>query len=178
LNLNSDWGRGTAYVHPEFASGAFLLHDLGVVILSEPVYPGGYPGTFGVLPGLDYLDQFFAKRRNEQRFTPVGYGLTRSLPNLEEGGDTREQGSVMLISLMGLGLPYGTVVSFSNNPGAAHRGGTCYGDSGGPVFDGASTTIVAVTSFGLGPNCTGFDGAYRIDQEDDLKFLSQFPPAD
>jgi hypothetical protein len=28
---------------------------------------------------VGYLDQFFAKRRNEQRFTDVGYGLTRNL---------------------------------------------------------------------------------------------------
>lgn len=36
------------------------------------------------------------------------------------------------------------------------RGGTCSGDSGGPVFYGfSSNTIVAVTSFGLNPYCRG-----------------------
>ena len=33
---------------------------------------------------------------------------------------------------------------------------------------------VAVTSFGLSPNCTGIGGAYRLDQPDDLEFLASF----
>jgi secreted trypsin-like serine protease len=45
------------------------------------------------------------------------------------------------------------------------RGGTCSGDSGGPVFYPASSnTIVAVTSFGLNSNCRGVDFAYRVDR--------------
>jgi hypothetical protein len=172
LNGNANWHRGKAYVHPLFASGPFLLHDAGIVVLDTPVVMPQY----GQLPTLGYLDQFFAKRRNEHRFTPVGYGLTRILPILTEGGDTREKASVMLVSLKGLGLPEGTAVQFSNNSGAAHQGGTCFGDSGGPVLDGDTNLMVAVTSFGISPNCTGFDGAYRIDQQDDLDFIKQFLP--
>jgi hypothetical protein len=130
--------------------------------------------AYGALPEEGYLDRFASVRRNTQRFTPVGYGLTRSLPNLSEGGDTRMQATAMLQSLKSLGLPDGIVARFTNNNGAAHQGGTCFGDSGGPVFDGRTNIIVAVTSFGLGPNCTGTDGAYRIDQDDDLKFITDF----
>jgi hypothetical protein len=162
----------TAYVHPEFADGAFLLHDVGVIVLDTPVPMAQY----GVLPELNALDAYFAKRRNAQRFTPVGYGFTKVLPKADEGGDVREYGSVMLVSLNALGLPAGTSVMFSNNNGAAHQGGTCFGDSGGPVFVGDTNQMVAVTSFGLSPNCTGFDGAYRIDQQDDLDFIGQFLP--
>jgi secreted trypsin-like serine protease len=45
------------------------------------------------------------------------------------------------------------------------RGGTCNGDSGGPVFLGtfSSNTVVAVTSFGLNVLCRGTDFAYRVD---------------
>lgn len=45
------------------------------------------------------------------------------------------------------------------------RGGTCSGDSGGPVFYGDfdSNLIVAVTSFGLSPYCRGVDFSYRTD---------------
>jgi len=32
------------------------------------------------LPSRGYLDQFLSKRKNSQRFTPVGYGLTKSRP--------------------------------------------------------------------------------------------------
>ncbi len=170
LNAHPDWIRGTATSHPQFNEGPFFLHDVGVVVLEQPVVMP----THGRLPPLGYLDQFFATRRNEQRFTPVGFGLTRVLPILTEGGDVREKASSMLVSLTGLGIPYGTAVMFSNNKGKTHQGGTCFGDSGGPVFDGDTNLIVAVTSFGISPNCTGFDGAYRIDQQDDLDFLATF----
>ena len=49
------------------------------------------------------------------------------------------------------------------------RGGTCSGDSGGPVFYPAnidSNVIVAVTSFGLNAWCRGTDFAYRTDTQD------------
>jgi len=52
------------------------------------------------------------------------------------------------------------------NGNGTGSGGTCFGDSGGPVFYGGygSNTIVAVTSFGLNGNCAGVDFAYRTDQ--------------
>ena len=68
----------------------------------------------------------------------------------------------------------GFVVRFSSNNGAAHQGGICFGDSGGPVFDGSTNLFVAVTSFVANDNCEGFNGAYRIDQADDLDFLAGF----
>jgi hypothetical protein len=68
--------------------------------------------------------------------------------------------------------PAGTWMELSNN---ANTGGTCFGDSGGPTFDNTSSTlIVAVTSFGLSPNCRGIGGAYRLDQTDDQAFLEEF----
>jgi secreted trypsin-like serine protease len=47
------------------------------------------------------------------------------------------------------------------------EGGTCNGDSGGPVFYGGyeSNIIVAVTSFGLNSLCRGTDYAYRTDTD-------------
>jgi secreted trypsin-like serine protease len=59
----------------------------------------------------------------------------------------------------------------SNN---ANTGGTCFGDSGGPLFLNDTLTIVAVTSFGLNGNCAGTGGGYRIDQPDDLAWISSF----
>jgi secreted trypsin-like serine protease len=58
------------------------------------------------------------------------------------------------------------------------RGGTCSGDSGGPVFLGgpASNTIVAVTSFGLNALCRGTDFAYRVDQQAVLDWINNTPP--
>ena len=37
------------------------------------------------------------------------------------------------------------------------KGGTCNGDSGGPVYFGATNVIAAVTSFGMNGQCKGLD---------------------
>jgi hypothetical protein len=170
LDSDSNWVRATASTHPEFPTASFLFHDLGVIVLDEPVDVGG----FGAIAPLDYLDRFQSTRKNDQRFTPVGYGLTRSLPWSSEGGDTRQFGETNLVNLKGLGVPDGIIARFSSNNGNPHRGGTCYGDSGGPILEAGTNLIVAVTSFGLSPNCTGVTGGYRIDQQDDLDFLATF----
>ncbi len=162
------WHRGTAYPHPQYDDALFYWYDLGVVVLDEPV---PMP-TYGELPELRYLNGFVAKAKAQRRFTPVGYGLEKVLPIGTEGGDTRRQADVMLVTLNGTGnAPRGSYAVFSNSLGTVHRGGTCYGDSGGPIFDQGTNLIVAVTSFGMSPNCTGIGGGYRVDQPDDLMWL-------
>jgi secreted trypsin-like serine protease len=54
------------------------------------------------------------------------------------------------------------------------RGGTCSGDSGGPVFlgDETSNVIVAITSFGLNALCRGTDFGYRSDRQAVIEFLT------
>jgi hypothetical protein len=175
FNAHPDWIRGTSTAHPQYDPNAFFLHDLGVIELDEPVSVSGAQFSHGQLAPLGYLDQFFAKPKNKQRFTPVGFGLNKVLPVLAVGGDTRQKASSLLLDATGVfGVPRGVAVKFSNNAGKKHSGGTCFGDSGGPVFDGATNVIVAVTSFGISPNCTGVDGGYRTDQQDDLDFLATF----
>ena len=56
----------------------------------------------------------------------------------------------------------------------ASLGGTCFGDSGGPNFIGTSNVVGAVTSFGTTDTCEGHNGAYRVDQPDDLEWLATF----
>jgi len=58
------------------------------------------------------------------------------------------------------------------------RGGTCSGDSGGPVFYTAdSNRIVGVTSFHLNSYCRGTDFAYRIDQADVIAWILEHADA-
>jgi secreted trypsin-like serine protease len=59
------------------------------------------------------------------------------------------------------------------------RGGTCSGDSGGPVFlgDPDSDLIVGVTSFGMSSLCRGTDCAYRIDRTEVLEWIAAHTPA-
>ena len=161
-----------AFPHTSYNDNAFFLFDLGVVVLSQPVTG---VTEFGEIAYEGYLEQFASQPRNDQRFTAVGYGLEKVLPFAAEGGDTRRQSTLMLVNLKsGFGVPAGTSAVFSNNNGKAHQGGTCFGDSGGPIFEEGTNLIVAVTSFGVSPNCTGTGGAYRVDTADDLEFLAEF----
>jgi trypsin len=169
LDNNPNWHRGTAYTHPAFSNDAFYLHDAGVVVLDGSLSLGEY----GQIPHLHFLDRYAGDPHH--LFEVVGYGLTKSGPFTEEGGDVRLKALVKLNTLEA--SPQDTFILLSNNPGKPHPGGTCFGDSGGPTFNNTnSNLVVAVTSFGQGnnPNCTGVGGAYRLDQPDDLAFLAGF----
>jgi hypothetical protein len=170
LNSSPEWHRATAYPHPQFDPNAFFTHDAGVLKLAAPVPMT----TYGQLPALGLLNTLI-KQKNTQHYTPVGYGLTKSGPKIQQGGDTRRTADQMLVNLNGVfGTGKGTSAKFSNNNGAPHQGGTCFGDSGGPIFKAGTTVIVAVTSFGISQTCSGSTGGYRMDQQDDLDFLASF----
>jgi hypothetical protein len=169
LNASTTWHRGTSFPHPEYDNDAFFLHDAGVVILEEPIDLD----TYGALPTLNYLDQFRGRAKAHTLFEAVGYGLTRSLPIGVEGGDTRMKSQQVIINSEGVyGVHDHSSIVFSNNNGRPHRGGTCSGDSGGPFLLDNTNLVVAVNSYGVPPNCTGGDGAYRVDQADDLAWLA------
>lgn len=164
LNSKSFWHKGTAYPHPQYDDVAFYLHDAGVVVLSASV-----AGPYASVASQGYLDQYASSKGRQAPLLEVaGYGLERVTGAGVEGGDTRRKAEVKLMSLKS--TPADTYIKLSNN---AKTGGTCFGDSGGPTFaDTDSVVIVAVTSFGVTPNCTGSGYAYRIDQPDDLEFFA------
>ena len=173
LDASTDWHEAeSTFTHPDYVDAAFLLHDLGVVELSEPVDLPEY----GSLPTVDYLDRYAGKAKQKALFESVGYGLEKSGPKTSFGGDTRRKADRRLISFKGAYGYRDIAVMFSHARGGSTTGGTCFGDSGGPTFDISSpevadeNIIVAVTSFGLNYNCNA-SGSYRIDQPDDLAFL-------
>lgn len=167
LNASDEWIRATAYPHPDYDDAAFFTHDLGVLVLSEPVVLPEY----GQLPTLGLLDELYATDK-QRLYTAVGYGLEGSGPKKSFGGDTRRRADLRLVNLNGVGgIGGGISAKFSNN---ANTGGTCFGDSGGPIFIAGTTTLVAVNSYAKNSSCAGTTGAYRIDQADDLAFLATF----
>jgi secreted trypsin-like serine protease len=160
------------YTHPDYTNAAFYLHDAGIVLLSEPVNLS----TYGTLAPVGLLDELATKRgKQDQSFTVVGYGLQSVVPTLS-ADRVRYQGEVKLIDVSGtFGLPAGVSASFTNNPGGGNgSGGTCFGDSGGPIFHGDSNVIAAVTSYGINANCAGTGGGYRVDTVDDQAWILGF----
>lgn len=159
---------GTPYTHPDFDPDAFYLHDLGVVVLDEPVEMEEY----GQLPEEGQYDYLATRRgRVDATFTAVGYGLQNPNKNHLSAERLRLLAHPQLIVM---NVPSPLVGDFAilmtNN---ARTGGTCFGDSGGPVFAGGSDSnlLLGVTSYGLNSQCAGTGGVYRLDRADDLDWL-------
>ena len=116
---------------------------------------------------MGYLDQLAADAPRGQgnvEFTVVGYGL-QSVKPVESALKQRMVGTVSFVNLTSA-LSGGWSLHYSNNPGQGHggSGGTCFGDSGGPVIS-EDGYIVAVNSFVLNNNCNGAGFGYRVDTE-------------
>ena len=147
-------------------------HDVGLVILDEPANLG-----YAQLPEANYLDQFATSRGTQDLlFTVSGYGLTykEQVNNGKPNVSYRER-LMAEATLVNLNSALNAGFNLQTNGNGAGRGGTCNGDSGGPVFfgglDSNSDLIVAVTSFGLNSLCRGTDFAYRIDQPEVLAWI-------
>jgi len=140
-------------------------HDVGLVILDQPIFLAEY----GVLAEAGSLDRLATQRGlQELTFTVSGYGITYK--QQVQNGKPNESYRVRLMALsqlVNLNSAFNAGFNLQTVGNGKGQGGTCNGDSGGPVFYGgyASNVIVAVTSFGLNALCRGTDFAYRTDQQ-------------
>jgi hypothetical protein len=187
---------GSPSTLPGHTDSTWFLFDLGVVELDTPVDLGPYPE----LPEVDQLDDL-GKGRKNAIVTAVGYGLQEIVegpvcvgpedcdadppvffdPKLR-AERTRYQADLMVVDskgVAGLGNFTGSTDVLAGSfmvSGDAKHGGTCFGDSGGPMLmmDGATEVLVGVNSFGLNPNCSGVGGAFRVDQPTSLVFIEGF----
>jgi V8-like Glu-specific endopeptidase len=162
------------YTMDGYADGPWFMYDAGIVILSEPIFLDEY----GVLPELDSLDAMkTARGRQNTTFDAVGYGMTRSFPVAASWKDEAYyQRQVSHPELIQINVP-GFVGDFSllltNN---ANTGGTCFGDSGGPIFLEGTNVIAAITSFGINSTCAGTGGVFRTDRANVLSFIEGHLP--
>lgn len=141
--------------------------DVGLIILDQPIELEEY----GVLAVAGSLDQLATKRgRQELTFTASGYGLTESNPVHVTSFRERLMAQARLTNL---NSALNDGFNLQTNGNGNGRGGTCSGDSGGPVFYGGyeSNTIVAVTSFGLNQWCRGVDFSYRTDTTEVIEWI-------
>jgi secreted trypsin-like serine protease len=133
----------------------------------------GVPGVsqFGTLPGANSLDTLKTQRgQQDVTFTAVGYGVQRINPAKLIAQKVRMVAHPKL-NQINTGFVGDFSLLLSNN---ASTGGTCFGDSGGPNFEGNSMVIGGVTSFGLNGSCGGTGGVFRLDRANVLSFINSF----
>jgi hypothetical protein len=139
------------------------IHDIGIVILDQPIYLSEY----GQLAPAGTLDSLSTQRgQNDTVFTVSGYGLSlRTNANSPRPNISFRERLMAESTLVNLNSAYNAGFNLQTQGNGNGRGGTCSGDSGGPVFLGSfeSNLIVGVTSFGLNRLCAGTDFAFRTD---------------
>lgn len=147
-------------------------HDAGMVILDQAIAMPEY----GVLASAGTLDNLGTARGTQNTvFTVSGYGLTLSTNVNDANPNISFRSRLMAAStLVNLNSANNDGFNLQTQGNGNGRGGTCSGDSGGPVFLGGpdSNVIVAVTSFGLNALCRGTDFAYRIDRQEVLDWIA------
>lgn len=148
------------------------IRDVGLVILDQPIAMPEY----GQLPQAGVLDSLATARgKKDTVFTVSGYGLSLSVQQHSALANISFRERLMAQStLVNLRSALTDGFNLQTQGNGSGRGGTCSGDSGGPVFLGgpSSNLIVAVTSFGLNALCRGTDFGYRVDQVDVLNWIN------
>jgi hypothetical protein len=172
--LKKEWIKATDVIpHPQFADFAAFpdTFDVGLVVLAKPINRPVY----GQLPTKGLLEQVLAKAGStENWWTAVGYGVQGILNPFEMDEFARWKTTARLIEIVSTSNGPGHSAKFTNNPGG-DKGGTCFGDSGGPIFYQNTNIIGAVTSWGITP-CIGVDYQFRIDTEISLDFINDNVP--
>lgn len=150
-------------------------HDVGIVILDKPMTGLGF-GSLAGAGTLNSLDR--AKGTQDKDFRVSGYGISFSAKKgaYEISYRVRLQATEQLVNTVD---PYTAGYNLQLNGNGNGRGGTCSGDSGGPVFwPQASNQIVAVDSFRKSADCRGDSYSYRLDRQDVIDWILSVAGAD
>jgi secreted trypsin-like serine protease len=170
---------GIPVPHPDYNWGDADPHDVGLVILSEPV--DIEPAQ---LPDPDLLTQLKKDRileggygnsgKEDVLFRSVGYGLVLLSwppPELDGSEKIRQVAESEYVSLTKSRLHLSQKAVFGES-------GSCFGDSGGPVFwvdDEGNESVAAVTSSG-DAQCVATGLNYRVDTPEILEWVNGYLP--
>lgn len=178
-----NYGKGAAdgipYTHSGFGyyvgnNGlvGFITNDVGIVVLSEPVTLAQY-GELAVVGTVDTLkvgtDVTFVGYGVQYQVTPKVGGPYWAWTGLRQ----RFYATAKLLS--NKYAISSTFMKCSSNA-AQGKGGTAFGDSGGPVLLDDTDTILAVTSFGPNANCAGVGYYCRVDTTTVQEWIDTFMP--
>jgi hypothetical protein len=144
---------GNVYLHGDNA-------DVGLVILDSPIYLDEY-ASLAAEGSVDDLPV-------GTEVTVTGYGVSREKPAVISYRE-RLMATAFIVSTRNTNTA-GFNIQLSTNPGKG-RGGSCFGDSGGPILYDATDVILGVNSFVVNGQCAGVGFAYRTDQEDVLAWI-------
>lgn len=163
---------GTAYTHPAYSGFTDIKNwnDVGVVKLGEPV-TGLAPASIAPIGTLDAIAN---SALSTTLFTAVGYGTEVRKPESGPQKAVPENFPLLrrFVDMPGQKLTPQVIQTNGNANDNRGTGGTCTGDSGGPLFlDGE---IVAVTSYGNNQKCRGVGGYQRVDIAVVQDWLSEF----
>lgn len=165
---------GTAYTADEYSDFTDIANwnDYGVIELDQPV-TGIEPATIADEGTLDTIPR---RKLRKTLFRAVGYGTEVRQAADGPRNPTPQSYPIVrrYVDMPGQKLTPQILQTNGNEKDPAGTGGTCFGDSGGPIFLEGTFVVAAVTSFGMSPTCSGGGGGYRLDQRDDLDFVTGF----
>jgi len=142
-------------------------HDVGLIVLEPGTVNAVYPDidTYGSLASVGAADEHGTGV--DAVVTVSGYGVTRT--NGKNGQNTvsfreRLMGETFIINARNQNTA-GYNLQLASNFGNG-RVGTCFGDSGGPIFAGDTNDVLAVNSWVKNWSCGGQGFPYRVDTAD------------
>lgn len=165
---------GTAYPHPDYDnfSGFPVNYDVGVVELNATITLGSY-GALAPLGTAEALAGATGAGRNDALVESVGYGTQAVQPH-PQSDDDRYKSTSRIVQVNGSISRGGNLHTLNNPSPIGGTGGTCFGDSGGPVFVNDTNQVIAVVSFGFSGTCHGADYSWRVDTQDSYDFVLPF----